>query len=75
MGTPAAMARVAGNWALQAVAGSSPVRLGFLTGSSGRLAEFEATDDYLTPEQARGAAEQGDDPVPGTTASVPTPSS
>ncbi|HEY2194850.1 MAG TPA: FAD-dependent oxidoreductase [Actinomycetospora sp.] len=72
MGAPVAMARVAGNWALHAVAGNSSVRLGFLTRSSGRLAEFEHTDDYLTPEQACEAAEQGGDPVPGATADVPT---
>jgi NADH:ubiquinone reductase (H+-translocating) len=74
MGAPATMARVAGNWALHATAGTSPVRLGFLTRSSGRLAEFEHTDDYLTPEQACRAAEQGDDPVPDATAGVPSTS-
>ncbi|NMO89135.1 FAD-dependent oxidoreductase [Actinomycetospora sp. TBRC 11914] len=73
MGAPVAMARVAGNWALHAATGNSSVRLGFLTRSSGRLAEFEHTDDYLTPEQARRAVEQGGDPVPGATAGVPTP--
>jgi NADH dehydrogenase len=57
LGTPAAMARVAGNWALHGVGGANAVRLGFLTDTSGRLAEFEQTDDYLTPDQARAAAE------------------
>ncbi|PVZ10144.1 NAD(P)/FAD-dependent oxidoreductase [Actinomycetospora cinnamomea] len=52
---PAAMARVATNWALHAVQGQSAVRLGFLTGASGRLAEFEHTDDYLEPAEVRAA--------------------
>ncbi len=52
---PDAVARVAANWALHGVGGVNAVRLGFLTGSSGRLSEFEQTDDYLTPEQARAA--------------------
>ncbi|WP_433783827.1 NAD(P)/FAD-dependent oxidoreductase [Actinomycetospora sp. CA-101289] len=55
LGAPTAMARVAGNWALRSVQGESTVRLGFLTGSSGRLAEFEHTDDYLEPAQVRAA--------------------
>ena len=74
MGAPATMARVAGNWALHAASGSSPVRLGFATRSSGRLAEFEHTDDYLTPEQAARVAEQGDDPVPGAPSGLPATS-
>jgi len=52
---PMAMARVAANWALHGVWGDNAVRLGFLTSSSGRLAEFEHTDDYLTPDQTRVA--------------------
>jgi NADH:ubiquinone reductase (H+-translocating) len=55
LGTPTAMARVAANWALHAVQGESTVRLGFLTGSSGRLVESEHTDDYLDPAQVRAA--------------------
>ena len=49
---PDAVRRVATNWALHRLGGDSSVRLGFLTGSSGRLAEFEHTDDYLSSEQA-----------------------
>lgn len=52
---PDAVARVAVNWVLHGAGGTNSVRLGFLAGSSGRLAEFEPTDDYLTPEQARAA--------------------
>lgn len=52
---PMTMARVAANWALHGVWGDNAVRLGFLTSSSGRLAEFEHTDDYLTPDQTRVA--------------------
>ena len=52
---PAAVARVATNLALGAVGGVRAVRLGFLTGSSGRLSEFEHTDDYLDPAQVRDA--------------------
>lgn len=52
---PAAVTRVATNWVLGAVQGRNTVRLGFLTGASGRLAEFEHIDDYLDPEQARDA--------------------
>jgi NADH dehydrogenase len=52
---PGAVARVATNWALHAAGMSNAVRLGFLGGSTGRLAEFEHTDDYLTPEQVRAA--------------------
>ena len=55
LGSPTAIARVASNWALHAVQGENTVRLGFLTGSSGRLAEFEHTDDYLDPAQVRAA--------------------
>ncbi len=50
---PGAVARVAVNWALHAAGMSNAVRLGFLGGSTGRLAEFEHIDDYLTPEQVR----------------------
>lgn len=52
---PAAMTRVATNWALGALHGASAVRLGFLHGTSGRLAEFEHTDDYLDVEATRAA--------------------
>ena len=52
---PAAVTRVAANWVMGAVQGGSTVRLGFLTGASGRLAEFEHTDDYLDPDQVRDA--------------------
>ena len=52
---PATMTRVATNWALGAVHGATAVRLGFFTGASGRLAEFEHTDDYLDPAQVRAA--------------------
>lgn len=52
---PMAVARVATSWALHAVREDHAVRLGFLTGSSGRLAEFEHTDDYLDPTQVRAA--------------------
>jgi len=52
---PAAVTRVAANWALHAIEKDHAVRLGFLTGSSGRLAEFEHTDDYLGPGQVRAA--------------------
>ncbi|MHC1562096.1 NAD(P)/FAD-dependent oxidoreductase [Actinomycetospora sp. C-140] len=52
---PATMTRVASNWVLGALHGASAVRLGFLTGASGRLAEFEHTDDYLDPAQVREA--------------------
>ena len=55
MRAPAAIARVAAAWALGAVEGPSTVRLGFLTGTSGRLAEFEHTDDYLDPAATRAA--------------------
>jgi len=55
LGAPAAMARVATNWAVRTVQGENTVRLGFLTGSSGRLAEFEHTDDYLDPTAVRAA--------------------
>lgn len=50
---PGAVARVATNWALHGLGRSNAVRLGFLGGSTGRLAEFEHIDDYLTPEQVR----------------------
>jgi NADH dehydrogenase len=50
---PSSMTRVATNWALGALHGASAVRLGFLHGTSGRLAEFEHTDDYLDPAQVR----------------------
>jgi NADH dehydrogenase len=53
---PNAVARVAANWAVHGVGGDDSVRLGFHTDSSGRLAEFEHTDEYLTPDQARAAA-------------------
>lgn len=43
--SPSAVARVASNWALHGVGGENAVRMGFLTDSSGRLAEFEHTDD------------------------------
>jgi len=39
------------------VGGENAVRMGFLADSSGRLAEFEHTDDYLTGPQAREVAE------------------
>jgi NADH:ubiquinone reductase (H+-translocating) len=52
---PAAVARVAANWALDAFSSGAAVRLGFFTGSSGRLAEFEHTDDYLDPVRVREA--------------------
>ncbi|GAA4795835.1 NAD(P)/FAD-dependent oxidoreductase [Actinomycetospora chlora] len=52
---PSAMTRVATNWALGALHGASAVRLGFLQGASGRLADFEHTDDYLDPPQVREA--------------------
>ncbi|MEJ2862967.1 NAD(P)/FAD-dependent oxidoreductase [Actinomycetospora flava] len=55
MRAPAAMARVASAWVLSALHGASAVRLGFLTGASGRLAEFEHTDDYLDPAATRAA--------------------
>lgn len=58
LGAPTAMARVATNWALHGVGGDNSVRLGFLTNSSGRLTEFEHTDDYLTVDQARAAADR-----------------
>lgn len=45
---PDAVRRVAANWALHAIGGENSVRLGFLTDTSGRLAEFEHTDDYLS---------------------------
>ncbi|MCD2191093.1 NAD(P)/FAD-dependent oxidoreductase [Actinomycetospora soli] len=54
--SPGAVARVATNWALHGLGASHAVRMGFLTGASGRLAEFEQTDDYLTADQARAAA-------------------
>jgi NADH dehydrogenase len=50
---PDAVVRVATNWALHGVGGTNAVRLGFLGERTGRLAEFEHTDDYLTPEQVR----------------------
>jgi NADH:ubiquinone reductase (H+-translocating) len=50
---PGAVTRVATNWVLHAAGMSNAVRLGFLGSSTGRLAEFEHTDDYLTPEQVR----------------------
>lgn len=50
---PDAVARVATNWALHGVGGDNAVRLGFFTDTSGRLAEFEHTDDYLTPAEVR----------------------
>ena len=53
--SPAAVARVATSWALRAVEGQNPVRLGFLTDRSGRLGEFEHTDDYLDAAQVRAA--------------------
>ncbi len=52
---PGAMARVATNWALHGVGGSSSVRLG-LTSGAGGLVELEHLDDYLSPEQSRAAA-------------------
>ncbi|GLZ54085.1 FAD-dependent oxidoreductase [Actinomycetospora sp. NBRC 106378] len=54
--SPGAVARVATNWALHGLGASHAVRMGFLTNASGRLAEFEQTDDYLTLDQARAAA-------------------
>ena len=63
LGAPDAAARVAANWALHGVGGDSAVRLG-LSSASGRLEEFEHTDDYLTPERARRAGERGTDVVP-----------
>lgn len=53
LGAPGTAARVAANWALHGVGMTHTVRLGFAAGSSGRLAEFEHTDDYLSPEQVR----------------------
>jgi NADH dehydrogenase len=58
MRAPAAMARVASAWTLSALHGASAVRLGFLTGASGRLAEFEHTDDYLDPAATRAAIDE-----------------
>ena len=52
---PDAMRRVASNWALHALEGDRTVRMGFATNSSGRLAEFEHTDDYLDPGATRDA--------------------
>jgi NADH:ubiquinone reductase (H+-translocating) len=52
---PDAVARVATNWALHGVGGNNAVRLGFFTDTSGRLAEFEHTDDYLSPAEVRAA--------------------
>jgi NADH dehydrogenase len=56
---PGAISRVASNWALNALHSTNAVRLGFLTGASGRLAEFEHTDDYLDAAQVRAAVEDG----------------
>jgi NADH:ubiquinone reductase (H+-translocating) len=56
---PDAVARVATNWALHGVGGTNAVRLGFLGGATGRLADFEHTDDYLTPEQVRAVVNPG----------------
>lgn len=55
MRAPAAVTRVATNWVLGAIEGGNTVRLGFLTGASGRLSEFEHTDDYLDPAHVRDA--------------------
>lgn len=51
--TNVAKARVMTNWLLNAVAGDDFVRTGFLSSRSGRLADFEYTDAYLTPDQVR----------------------
>ena len=53
----AAVARVATSWALRAVEGQNPVRLGFLTDRSGRLGEFEqhARISNLDAAQVRAA--------------------
>lgn len=55
---PKPVIRAATNWVLHGLGSENPVRLGFLTGSSGRLAEFEHTHHYLTVEQARDAAQR-----------------
>jgi NADH:ubiquinone reductase (H+-translocating) len=52
MGAPDSMRRVAANWLLHAIGGHSPVRLGFKEGATGLLADFEATDDYVDPDEA-----------------------
>jgi NADH dehydrogenase len=63
LGAPSAVGRVAANWAIDAVSRGGAVRLGFQTGTSGRLAEFEHTDDYLDPARLREAIARV--PVPG----------
>ncbi|MGW6565793.1 NAD(P)/FAD-dependent oxidoreductase [Streptomyces sp. NPDC054975] len=51
--TNVAKTRVMTNWLLNAVAGDDFVRTGFLASRSGKLADFEYTDAYLTPDQVR----------------------
>ncbi|WP_055586788.1 NAD(P)/FAD-dependent oxidoreductase [Streptacidiphilus griseoplanus] len=53
MRTNVAKARVAANWAMNAVAGDDFVRTGFLARRPAALRDFEYTDSYLTVDQVR----------------------
>lgn len=69
-GLSVARRRVAANWALHALRGETSVRLGFLTDTSGRLAEFgtPTTTSPLprpaAPWPSRTAPETDGRPVP-----------
>ncbi|NYV74242.1 NAD(P)/FAD-dependent oxidoreductase [Streptomyces sp. UH6] len=56
--TGVAKARVATNWALNAVAGDDFVRTGFQARKPATLKDFEYTDAYLSPEQIRERVER-----------------
>jgi NADH dehydrogenase len=56
--TGVAKARVATNWALNAVAGDDFVRTGFQARKPATLKDFEYTDSYLTPEQLQERVER-----------------
>ncbi|MFH8441720.1 NAD(P)/FAD-dependent oxidoreductase [Streptomyces sp. NPDC018026] len=58
--TGVAKARVAADWALNAVAGDDFVRTGFQARKPAKLKDFEYTDAYLTPEQVRERVAEAD---------------
>ncbi|MEU9400072.1 NAD(P)/FAD-dependent oxidoreductase [Streptomyces sp. NPDC048242] len=58
--TNVAKARVLVNWILNAIAGDDFVRTGFQARKPAKLKDFEYTDSYLTPQQARGEVERAE---------------